>query len=84
MSDDDVRLNVDLVLLDALVVEQKTNKVVASVKKEDFVLTEDGTKQGASRRYIMQAVEASLTRLKTDYIDLYQSHRDDPDTPIAN
>jgi aryl-alcohol dehydrogenase-like predicted oxidoreductase len=32
----------------------------------------DGTKQGASRRYIMNAVEASLKRLKTDYIDLYQ------------
>ena len=42
----------------------------------------DGTKQGASRRYIMQAVEASLTRLKTDYIDLYQVHRFDPLTPI--
>jgi VWFA-related protein len=48
MSDDDVRLNVDLVLLDALVVEQKTNKVVASVKKEDFVLAEDGVKQEIS------------------------------------
>src|SRR5262245_14737381 len=44
-SESDVRLNVDLVLLDALVVEQKTNKVVAAVKKEDFVLTEDGAKQ---------------------------------------
>jgi aryl-alcohol dehydrogenase-like predicted oxidoreductase len=39
-------------------------------------------KQGGSRRYIMDAVEASLTRLKTDYIDLYQMHAPDPDTPI--
>jgi aryl-alcohol dehydrogenase-like predicted oxidoreductase len=39
-------------------------------------------KRGLSRRYMMQAVEDSLRRLQTDYIDLYQSHRDDPDTPI--
>ncbi|MEW6436542.1 MAG: aldo/keto reductase [Pseudomonadota bacterium] len=37
---------------------------------------------GASRRYIVQAVEASLVRLKTDWIDLYQYHWPDPNTPI--
>ncbi|WP_024514017.1 aldo/keto reductase [Bradyrhizobium sp. Tv2a-2] len=42
----------------------------------------DGTKQGASRRYIMEAVDASLRRLKTDYIDLYQQHDYDSLTPI--
>jgi aryl-alcohol dehydrogenase-like predicted oxidoreductase len=36
----------------------------------------------ASRRYIMTAVEASLKRLRTDWIDLYQMHRPDPATPI--
>jgi aryl-alcohol dehydrogenase-like predicted oxidoreductase len=41
-----------------------------------------GRLQGASRRYIMSAVEASLRRLGTDYIDLYQQHIDDPRTPI--
>ncbi|HMI04205.1 MAG TPA: aldo/keto reductase [Pedobacter sp.] len=39
-------------------------------------------KKGLSKKYIIQAAEDSLKRLKTDYIDLYQSHYDDPDTPI--
>jgi aryl-alcohol dehydrogenase-like predicted oxidoreductase len=39
-------------------------------------------KKGLSRAYMQQAVEDSLRRLQTDYIDLYQSHRDDPETPI--
>jgi aryl-alcohol dehydrogenase-like predicted oxidoreductase len=38
--------------------------------------------QGGSRDYIMRAVEHSLTRLDTDYIDLYQHHFPDPGTPI--
>ena len=38
---------------------------------------------GLKPAYIAQAVEASLTRLQTDHIDLYQSHKDDPDTPQA-
>ena len=38
--------------------------------------------QGNSRRHIMDAIDASLRRLKTDYVDLYQLHFPDPDTPI--
>lgn len=45
-------------------------------------LDERGEKKGGSRRYVMQAVEASLRRLKTDYIDLYQMHFFDPLTPL--
>lgn len=39
-------------------------------------------KKGLSRDYIMRAAEDSLRRLQTDYIDLYQSHWDDPNTPL--
>lgn len=58
-------------------------------RRKDIVLAtkfgmdmDDERKKGASRRYIMQAVEDSLRRLRTDWIDLYQLHRPDPLTPI--
>ncbi len=64
--------------------------LVLGARRHDIVLAskfcmpmaDDGTKQGGSRRYIVSAVEASLTRLKTDWLDLYQMHRVDPLTPI--
>jgi aryl-alcohol dehydrogenase-like predicted oxidoreductase len=45
-------------------------------------MDDSGEKIGGSRHYIMTAVEDSLRRLKTDWIDLYQMHRTDPRTPI--
>jgi aryl-alcohol dehydrogenase-like predicted oxidoreductase len=43
---------------------------------------DDPQMRGGSRRYVIKAVDASLKRLGTDYIDLYQMHRPDADTPI--
>jgi aryl-alcohol dehydrogenase-like predicted oxidoreductase len=62
---------------------------VLGARRKDVVLATkfgmpmgDGNGGGASRRAIAQAVEASLRRLNTEWIDLYQLHRPDPKTPI--
>ena len=59
---------------------RRDNMVLAT--KVHGPMGEDPNQQGNSRRWIMQAVEASLRRLQTDYIDLYQIHRPSPDTDI--
>lgn len=63
------------------VLGEKRKEIVLATKF-CMAMSDDGTKQGASRRYIMAAVEDSLRRLRTDYIDLYQLHNVDPLTPI--
>jgi aryl-alcohol dehydrogenase-like predicted oxidoreductase len=57
-------------------------KEIVLASKFGLQMDDAGKLKGASRRYIMQAVEASLTRLRTDWLDLYQLHRPDPQTPI--
>jgi len=43
---------------------------------------EDPNQKGLSRKHILHSIDASLRRLGTDYVDLYQIHRFDPETPI--
>jgi aryl-alcohol dehydrogenase-like predicted oxidoreductase len=57
-------------------------KDVILATKFGMSMNESETLKGASRRYILSAVEASLRRLKTDWIDLFQVHQPDPLTPI--
>ncbi|CAD5286445.1 Predicted oxidoreductase [Bosea sp. 62] len=57
-------------------------KDIVLASKFGMNMDEEGVKKGGSRRYIIEAVEASLKRMKTDWIDLYQLHRPDPLTPI--
>lgn len=45
-------------------------------------MSRDPNDRGLSRKHIMQSIDASLKRLGTDYVDLYQIHRWDPNTPI--
>ena len=58
----------------------RRSKVVLATK---FGMSVGGSLAGGSPSYMRQALEASLDRLKTDYIDLYIYHRPDPATPIA-
>jgi aryl-alcohol dehydrogenase-like predicted oxidoreductase len=59
---------------------RRDDVVVAT--KAGLPMGDDPNKRGASRRWIMAEVENSLRRLQTDYIDLYQIHRPDPDTNV--
>ena len=57
-------------------------KQIVLATKFGMPMDDVGVKVGGSRRYIMQAVEDSLRRLRTDWFDLYQIHAPDPRTPI--
>lgn len=67
-------------LLGQVLGERRKDIVLAT--KFALPMDDAETLKGASRRYIMNAVEASLRRLRTDWIDLYQQHRPDPLTPM--
>ena len=69
--------------------EERIGKALVGIRKEVIIATKVGmamgdgpNDKGASRHHIMQQAEDSLRLLQTDYIDLYQIHRPDPNTPI--
>ncbi len=55
---------------------------VVLATKVHFAMSEDVNDRGLSRKHIMQAIDNSLRRLGTDYVDLYQIHRLDHETPV--
>ncbi|MCA1729268.1 MAG: aldo/keto reductase [Actinobacteria bacterium] len=65
----------------ALADGQRDNVILAT--KVHGPMSDDPNQRGNSRRWIIREVEASLKRLQTDWIDLYQIHRPSPDTDIA-
>ena len=67
-------------LLGEILGDRRKDIVLAT--KFGWTMDDAETKKGGSRRYILSAVEDSLRRLRTDWIDLYQFHRPDPATPI--
>jgi len=62
-------------------VKGKRSQVVIATKFGQ-PMSDSPNERGGSRHHIMQAIDASLRRLNTDYIDLYQIHLPDPTTPI--
>ncbi len=65
------------------VIDASMRKRIVLATKFGMPMADDAEHQGASRSWIVRAVEDSLSRLKTDWIDLYQLHRPDPRTPLA-
>jgi aryl-alcohol dehydrogenase-like predicted oxidoreductase len=69
--------------------EELIGKILGDRRREVIIATKFGLElagqgKGARPEYVRKALDASLKRLRTDYIDLYQQHRPDPEVPIAD
>jgi voltage-dependent potassium channel beta subunit len=70
--------------------EQVVGRALKGIDRDDYVLAtkvyfsmgEGPNDRGLSRKHVMEQCERSLKRLGVDYVDLYQCHRPDPDTPV--
>ncbi|HTV75345.1 MAG TPA: aldo/keto reductase [Candidatus Acidoferrales bacterium] len=69
--------------------EEITGRWLKGKRHRFMIATKGGGKmgslsweQGSSRKHLLDAIDASLTRLGTEYVDLYQLHFDDPETPL--
>lgn len=71
--------------------EDALGQAIASIPRHRLVLatkcffpmSDDPNDRGLSRKHLFESLEKSLRRLRTDYVDLYQCHRPDPEVPLA-
>jgi aryl-alcohol dehydrogenase (NADP+) len=69
-------------ILGKVIAEHASRDQIVIATKAFYPMGDGPNDRGLSRKHLMQAIDASLRRLGTDYVDLYQIHRFDPQTPV--